>query len=258
MRTFAAFLLSLIAFTSTAQNKTASITGSVLDENENPVPGISVIILGKTTGIFTNDSGTFVIKVPAEKPLALRFSHTGYSSVQKNFYLSPGESESVVIRMIKEGKTLEEIVVADERERTENSLVKINPKNAITLPSTTGGVEALIKTLVGSNNELTSQYNVRGGNYDENLIYINDFEIYRPYLVSSGQQEGLSLINPELARNVSFYTGGFAAKYGDKMSSVLDIQYKKPTKSGGSAYISLLEQGLQAEGIAKNGKQRRG
>ena len=254
MRTFAAFLLSLIAFTSTAQNKTASITGSVLDENENPVPGISVIILGKTTGIFTNDSGTFVIKVPAEKPLALRFSHTGYSSVQKNFYLSPGENETVVIRMIKEGKTLEEIVVADERERTENSLVKINPKNAITLPSTTGGVEALIKTLVGSNNELTSQYNVRGGNYDENLIYINDFEIYRPYLVSSGQQEGLSLINPELARNVSFYTGGFAAKYGDKMSSVLDIQYKKPTKSGGSAYISLLEQGLQAEGIAKNGK----
>ena len=254
MRTFAAFLLSLIAFTSTAQNKTASITGLVLDENENPVPGISVIILGKTTGIFTNDSGTFVIKVPAEKPLALRFSHTGYSSVQKNFYLSPGENETVVIRMIKEGKTLEEIVVADERERTENSLVKINPKNAITLPSTTGGVEALIKTLVGSNNELTSQYNVRGGNYDENLIYINDFEIYRPYLVSSGQQEGLSLINPELARNVSFYTGGFAAKYGDKMSSVLDIQYKKPTKSGGSAYISLLEQGLQAEGIAKNGK----
>ena len=254
MRTFAAFLLSLIAFTSIAQNKTASISGSVLDENENPVPGISVIILGKTTGIFTTDSGTFVLKVTAEKPFALLFSHTGYLPVQKNFYLSPGENETVIIRMVKEGKTLEEIIVADERERTENSLVKINPKNAITLPSTIGGVEALIKTLVGSNNELTSQYNVRGGNYDENLVYINDFEIYRPYLVSSGQQEGLSLINPELARNVSFYTGGFAAKYGDKMSSVLDIQYKKPTKNGGSAYISLLEQGLQAEGIAKNGK----
>ncbi|RYY10240.1 MAG: Plug domain-containing protein, partial [Chitinophagaceae bacterium] len=99
-----------------------------------------------------------------------------------------------------------------------------------------------------------SQYNVRGGNYDENMIYINDFEIYRPYLVSSGQQEGLSLINPELARNVSFYTGGFQAKYGDKMSSVLDIQYKKPVKSAGSAYISLLEQGLAVEGSAKKGK----
>ncbi|MEY2916749.1 MAG: hypothetical protein RIS73_463, partial [Bacteroidota bacterium] len=130
---------------------------------------------------------------------------------------------------------------------------KINPKNAITLPSTIGGVEGLIKILVGSNNELTSQYSVRGGNYDENLIYINDFEIFRPYLVRSGQQEGLSFINPELAKNVSFYNGGFQAKYGDKMSSVLDIQYKKPKTFGGTVYVSLLEQGLHAEGANKKG-----
>ena len=90
--------------------------------------------------------------------------------------------------------------------------MRINPKNAITLPSATGGVEGLIKILVGSNNELTSQYSVRGGNYDENLIYINDFEIYRPYLVRNGQQEGLSFINPELAKNISFYNGGFPGK----------------------------------------------
>ena len=118
----------------------------------------------------------------------------------------------------------------------------------------TTGIEGLIKTLVGSNNELTSQYNVRGGSYDENLIYINDFEIYRPYLVSSGQQEGLSLINPDMTKNVKFYTGGFQSRYGDKMSSVLDIQYKKPQSFGGSAYVSLLEQGLQLEGGSKNGK----
>ena len=253
MRIFAALLLSFITLTAPAQNKTATISGLVLDENENFINGISVVLLGKTSGIVTSDSGTFVLKVPAEKPFALTFSHTGFISEQKNFYLSPGETETIVIRMKKEGKTLDEIVVTDEKERDENSLVKINPKNAITLPSTTGGVEALIKTLVGSNNELTSQYNVRGGNYDENLVYINDFEIYRPYLVSSGQQEGLSLINPELAKNVSFYTGGFQAKYGDKMSSVLDIQYKKPTSFGGSAYVSLLEQGLHAEGSEKNG-----
>ena len=92
---------------------------------------------------------------------------------------------------------------------------------------------------MGSNNELTSQYSVRGGNYDENLIYINDFEIYRPFLVSNAQQEGLSFINPELTKNISFYNGGFQAKYGDKISSVLDIQYKKPTTFGGSVYISL-------------------
>lgn len=254
MRIFAVLLFSLTCFIAAAQNKTATISGLVVDENENPLTGISVVILGKNSGLLSNDSGRFTIKVAAEKALALVFSHTGFATVQKNFFLSPGETETIVVRMNRSGKVLDEVVITDERERTETGLVKVNPKSAINLPSTTGGVEAMIKTLVGSNNELTSQYNVRGGNYDENIIYINDFEIYRPYLVSSGQQEGLSLINPEMAKNVSFYTGGFQAKYGDKMSSVLDIQYKKPVKFAGSAYISLLEQGLAVEGSAKKGK----
>ncbi len=253
MRILVALLFGFITITCFAQNKTATITGRILDDNENPIADISVVILGRVSGIVSSDSGTFSLVVPAGRSLALTFTHTGFLSAQKNFYLSPGETESVVIRMTRTDKTLEEIVIKDQRDRKENSLVKINPRNALTLPSTTGGVEALIKTLVGSNNELTSQYNVRGGNYDENLVYINDFEIFRPYLVSSGQQEGLSLINPELAKNVSFYTGGFQARYGDKMSSVLDIQYKKPTSFGGSAYISLLEQGLHLEGSAKKG-----
>jgi hypothetical protein len=254
MRIFAVLLFSLTCFISAAQNRTATISGFVVDDNDNPLAGISVIILGKNSGIVTNDSGKFEIKVAAEKALALVFSYTGFANTQKNFFLSPGETEHIVIKMQKSGKLLDEVVIADERERNETGLVKVNPRTSITMPSTTGGVEALIKTLVGSNNELSSQYNVRGGNYDENLVYINDFEIYRPYLVSSGQQEGLSLINPEMAKNVSFYTGGFQAKYGDKMSSVLDIQYKKPTKFSGSAYVSLLEQGLAVEGSAKKGK----
>ncbi|MFM6925883.1 MAG: TonB-dependent receptor plug domain-containing protein, partial [Ferruginibacter sp.] len=188
------------------------------------------------------------------KSFALVFTYTGYAETQKNFYLSDGEEEKVTIQMERASQTLQTVEVSNEKERIETGLVKINPKNAITLPSTTGGIEAIIKTLVGSNNELTSQYSVRGGNYDENLIYINDFEIFRPYLVRSGQQEGLSFINPELAKNVNFYTGGFQAKYGDKMSSVLDIQYKNPTGFGGSAYVSLLEQGFHLEGAAKKGK----
>lgn len=251
MRLLTALLFFLIGLSVSAQNKFATVTGIIMDENENALSNVTVTILGKNSGIISNDSGTFIIRVTAEKSLALTFTHTGYLSVQKNFYLSPGENEEVTIRMTREGKTLKTVVVSEEKDRRENSLVKINPKNVIALPSTTGGVEALIKTLVGSNNELTSQYNVRGGNYDENLIYINDFEIYRPYLVSSGQQEGLSMINPELTKNVNFYTGGFQAKYGDKMSSVLDIQYKKPVHFGGSAYISLLEQGFHLEGSAK-------
>jgi len=240
------FICSLPVF---AQKKYAWVSGKIINDNELILPKVSVTILGKTSGITSNDSGYFRIKVPADKAFALVFSHTGYGEVQKNFYLSEAEEEKVTIRMERGNKTLETVVVSEDKERTETGLVKINPKNALALPSTVGGVEGLIKILVGSNNELSSQYSVRGGNYDENLIYINDFEIFRPYLVSSGQQEGLSFINPELAKNVNFYNGGFQAKYGDKMSSVLDIQYKKPKKFGGSAYVGILEQGLHLEGI---------
>ncbi|MBK9532460.1 MAG: TonB-dependent receptor [Chitinophagaceae bacterium] len=254
MRTLFSLLLLFGSLSSFSQTKTAWVSGRVIDENENPMAKVSVVTLGKTTGITTNDSGYFRIKATAGRSFALVFSFSGYNQVQKNFYLSDGEEEKITLQMEKGSKTLETVEVSTEKERTETGLTKINPKTAITLPSTTGGVEAMIKILVGSNNELTSQYSVRGGNYDENLIYINDFEIFRPYLVRSGQQEGLSFINPEMARNVNFYTGGFQAKYGDKMSSVLDIQYNKPVKFGGSAYVSLLEQGLHLEGAAKKGK----
>ncbi|MEO6455385.1 MAG: TonB-dependent receptor [Ginsengibacter sp.] len=237
-----------------AQKQPAYISGKVIDENENPLKNVTVTILGKQTGTLTNDTGTFRINVPANKAFALVFTFSGYRDEQRNFYLSEKETENVTVKLERRGKVLETVVIQDETERRETGLTKINPKNALILPSTVGGIEGLIKTLVGSNNELTSQYNVRGGNYDENLIYINDFEIFRPYLVSNGQQEGLSFINPELARNINFYNGGFQAKYGDKISSVLDIQYKKPRTFGGSAYISLLEQGFHFEGSAKQEK----
>ncbi len=254
MRVLTALLICLFSLTAIAQNKTATVSGRIIDENENPLSNVSITILGKNNGMLSSDSGTFKLIVPAAKSFAIVFSYAGFLPVQKNFFLSQDENETVVVRFLPGKNMLETVTVKDDKERRENSLVKINPKSAIALPSTTGGVEALIKTLVGSNNELTSQYNVRGGNYDENLVYINDFEVYRPYLVSNGQQEGLSLINPELAKNVNFYTGGFQAKYGDKMSSVLDIQYKKPVSHSGSAYISLLEQGVHLEGSFKKNK----
>jgi len=252
MRLITGIILSLLYLSAAAQKKPAYVSGKVIDENDNPIPAVSVSILGKTSGIVTSDSGSFRIKVVAEKSFALVFSHTAHAETQQGFFLSENEEEKVTIKMLRTGKTLATVVVGDQMERTELGLTKINPKSALVLPSTTGGIEGLIKILVGSNNELSSQYSVRGGNYDENLIYINDFEIFRPYLVRSGQQEGLSFINPEMARNVSFYNGGFQAKYGDKMSSVLDIQYKKPKLFGGSVYVSLLEQGFHIEGAAKN------
>ena len=251
MRFLVVLFFCLLSITAAAQTKNATVTGKITDENDVPLNNVSIIILGKNSGITSTDSGTFSIKVAAQKSLALVFSYAGFISQQRNFFLNNDEKETILIRMKQNGKILETVTVGDERERKETGLIKINPKTALTLPSTIGGIEGLIKTLVGSNNELTSQYNVRGGNYDENLIYINDFEIYRPYLVSNGQQEGLSLINPEMVKNVNFYTGGFQSKYGDKMSSVLDIQYKKPVSFGGSAYVSLLEQGLQLEGTSR-------
>jgi CarboxypepD_reg-like domain/TonB-dependent Receptor Plug Domain len=249
--TVVSLLLSTIAF---SQKKTAYVSGKIVDDNENPLPGVSVIILGKQTGASTNDSGYFRLEVPAEKAFAIVFSYTGRKTEQKNFLLNENEEEKISIRLEKGENVLQEVVITDQRDRRETGLIRPNPKTIINLPSAVTGVESLIKIFVGSNNELTSQYSVRGGSYDENLIYVNDFEVFRPYLVRNGQQEGLSFINPEMVRNINFYNGGFQAKYGDKMSSVLDIQYKKPKRFGGSAYVGILEQGVQLEGIGKNNK----
>ncbi|MBL7700023.1 MAG: carboxypeptidase-like regulatory domain-containing protein [Chitinophagaceae bacterium] len=247
--------LSLVCFLSSfSQNRTALLTGTVVDENDRPLSKVSVTILGRQSGSITSDSGTFSLRTPAGRAFAVLFSYTGYRAQQKNFLLNENEKENVIIKLVYAHGELEAVTVTGNEQRTQAGLITLNPKNAINIPSPTGGIESLIKVFVGSNNELTSQYSVRGGNYDENLIYVNDFEVFRPYLVRSGQQEGLSFINPELVRNVNFYNGGFQAKYGDKMSSVLDIQYKRPKKFAGSAYAGLLEQGFHLEGVSKNNR----
>jgi hypothetical protein len=245
------FTLSITCF---AQKRFATVAGKVLGENEQPLKAASVTILGQQRGIITSDSGMFSLKVPVDKAFALVFSHSGYKPVQQNFILNEGEQESVTIRLEPGSGQLEQVFVKDERQRTEVGLIRPNPKTVINIPSPIMGVESMIKVFTGSNNELTSNYNVRGGSYDENLIYVNDFEIFRPYLVRSGQQEGLSFINPEMVKNISFYNGGFSARYGDKMSSVLDIQYNTPRSFGGSAYISPLEQGFHVEGLTNRNK----
>ncbi len=237
-----------------SQKNQAVISGKVFNENDYPLSHVNVSILGKEKGTTTNDSGQFFIKVTSGKPMALVFSYSGYKTLQRNFNLLEGENENITVNLQPKTNVLQEVTVTDNRLRTEAGRINIDPEKALLNPSPLGNIESLIKIFTGSNNELTSQYNVRGGSYDENLIYVNDFEVFRPYLVRSGQQEGLSFINPEMTANVKFFNGGFQAKYGDKMSSVLDITYKRPKKSGGSAYIGLLEQGLHLEGISKNNK----
>ena len=248
------FFITLLFFSVSGQSKTATISGKVLNENDRPLPHVNISVLGKEKGTTTNDSGKFSITVAAGKPFALIFSYTGYKTSQRNFNLLQGEQENITITLQPQQKVLQDVTVTDSRQRTEAGRINIDPEKALLNPSPLGNIESLIKIFTGSNNELTSQYNVRGGSYDENLIYVNDFEVFRPYLVRSGQQEGLSFINPEMTANVKFYNGGFQAKYGDKMSSVLDITYKKPVKFAGSAYVGLLEQGLHLEGTAEKSK----
>lgn len=254
LRQFLLLLFTLLSVWGFAQKKSAFVQGKVVDENNRPLPSVSVTILGQQNSIATSDSGTFRIKTPAGRAFALLFTYTGYKPLQQNFMLLEGEEEIITVELEPVSTTLGEVTVTNQRSRTETGLIRADAQNIINLPTPVSGVESLIKILIGANNELTSQYNVRGGSYDENLIYVNDFEIFRPYLVRNGQQEGLSFINPALVRNLNFYNGGFQARYGDKMSSVLDIQYNRPREFGGSANISLLEQGLHFEGISRNKK----
>lgn len=254
LRPIVVIFLLLISIPMLAQKKQATVSGLVIDENDRPFANVSITILGKSAGTTTSDSGRFQFSVPADRAFALVFTHAGYVQQQRNFLLNEKELERIFVKMEPGSETLQSVTVTDQRMRREAGLVTLNPKLAINMPSPIGGIESMLKVIVGSNNELTSQYSVRGGNYDENLVYVNDFEVFRPYLVRSGQQEGLSFINPELARNVNFYNGGFQSRYGDKISSVLDVQYRKPTEFGGSVYVGLLEQGLHLEGLSKNNR----
>jgi hypothetical protein len=247
-------VLLLLPFISLAQ-KTATVSGTILDENDKPIPGVTVYIIGKNTTASANDSGRFTITVPSNRQIALIFFAEGWNSIRRTLYLQAGESETVTIKMEKFSGRLDPVIVINKNKGTrEPGRVTIDPTRTELNPSPISGIEQLIKIFVGSNNELTSQYSVRGGSYDENLIYVNDFEVYRPYLVRNGQQEGLSFINPDLTKEVRFYNGGFQAKYGDKLSSVLDIGYRRPTSMGGSVHLGLLEQAIHLEGITPNKK----
>ena len=167
--------------------------------------------------------------------------------------LKKGQNYELNITMKNLGISIDNVEIEDEKTRG-NTFEKVDAKHAVSLPSTSGGVEGLIKTLPGVNSstELSSQYTVRGGNFDENLVYVNGIEVYRPFLIRSGQQEGLSFVNSDLVSSIQFSAGGYAARYGDKMSSVLDITYKRPKENAASLQLSLLGGSTHFEGATKN------
>ncbi len=253
MRLFILFIF-FIPFFTIAQVKNALIKGKITDENDEVLAGVTVRILAKQEGTISDEKGNFKLSIPANKLVAVVFSSTGFITMQRNFNLRYTQIEKVNIQLKRSTDSLANVTVKSNFEQRLSGTITIDPSKTLLNPSPNNSIESLLKFFVGSSSELTSQYSVRGGSYDENLVYVNDFEVYRPYLIRNGQQEGLSFINPELTSNVKFYVGGFQAKYGDKMSSVLDITYKKPKSFGGSVYVGLLEQGLHLEGISKNNK----
>lgn len=231
----------------------ATVSGKVKDEKGHGTELVTVAIEGTTTGTQTDADGNYKLEVPASADIKIVFSYVGYQNQIIDLRLSPGENKDLNIRLKKDPHALKEVVKKADR-RFEAGNVPIDFRKAGEIPTTIGGIEGIIKTYVGTNNELTSQYNVRGGNYDENLVYVNDFEVYRPFLTRSGQQEGLSFINSDLVQSVNFSVGGFQARYGDKMSSVLDVTYKRPKTFGGRVMASALGAGLSLEGATKNQK----
>ncbi len=243
------FLLSLAL---QAQDK-AIVFGKVTNEQGQAVEYANVAVLGYAGGVATDSKGYFELSIPANTELTMVVSFVGYEKQMFRVFLQPGQRKEHNVRMKQSAEQLPVVEVSDRQIRRTN-LQRLDPKIATEIPTLSGGVEDILKTLPGvsSNNELSSQYSVRGGNFDENLVYVNGIEIYRPFLIRSGQQEGLSFINSALVSSILFSAGGFEAKYGDKMSSVLDIQYKKPTTFGGSFQASLLGAQAHVEGISRN------
>ena len=250
MRFCLTILLLAISALSFAQKATSLVYGKVIDEQKLPIELVNVSVPGTSYGVTTNSKGYYELTVPSDTTLQVVYSFIGYQQETRIIKLDSGAKTKVDVTLISTSMSLPDAVISD-RAVEASSLTRLDAKKATLLPSMGGGVENLVKTLPGviSNNEMSSQYTVRGGNFDENLVYVNGIEIYRPFLVGSGQQEGLSFVNSRLVNNIEFSAGGFAAEYGDKMSSVLDVTYKKPRETAASLTLSFLGAEAHVEGV---------
>ena len=220
--------------------QTFTLQGKVTDSDQNPIELATVAVIQQGKMTMTNLKGEYSIKLQSTDSVVVRFSMVGYKT-KTRVLRRPRGKQTLLIQLFNDNM-LSGITVTEQRRQT-GSMQELDMKDVKNAPSVTGNaVEEMIQAQAGvsTHSELSSQYNVRGGSFDENSVYINNVEIYRPFLVRSGQQEGLSIINPDMVESVNFSTGGFEAKYGDKMSSVLDIKYKKPKKFEANVSASLL------------------
>ncbi len=251
-REFILILLGLLSILY-ASAQTATVTGIVLDENNRPLSNVHVT--SENAGTYSDETGFYLLQVTSDREISITFSHLGHENVVlEEIILNTNETFAFSPVMKTDAIQVDGVVVTPTGERNIEGIITFSPKTALEIPGANAGVENVLKLLPGvsSNNELSTQYAVRGGNYDENLVYINDIEVYRPFLVRAGQQEGLSFVNSSMVQNLDFSSGGFQSRYGDKMSSVLDITYKNPSSFGVFATGSLLGVGATVETISKN------
>lgn len=250
---FLTFFLFNATLACAQENKTL-ITGYVHNENGQPVPLVNIAVKDMPYGSYTRIDGSYSLQLPADnRQHKLLFSSIAYINRELSF--TAGNDTLVFnITMQQAVTSLQDVTVREYRKDESASLKNIPLKDINLLPAAAGSVEKLLVSLPGvdSNNELSGQYRVRGGNYDENLVYVNDIEIYHPVLIKTGRQEGLSFLNPDLISNVRFSSGGFNASYGDRMSSVLDIKYRDPVDNRGSVKTGLMTSSAHIEGITKN------
>ncbi len=240
IRLFLAYIL-LWQLTCAVQAQTFTLQGRVTDENSQPIEFASVACLQQGKMTMTSLKGEFNMQLHSADSVVIRFSMIGYRAKTK-VLRRPRGKQSLQIVLHSSDNMLEGVTVTDTRRQTSQTQ-EIKKDDLKSLPSTSGNaVEELIQSQAGvsTHNELSSQYNVRGGSFDENSVYINNVEVFRPFLVRSGQQEGLSVINPDMVEKIGFSTGGYEARYGDKMSSALDITYRHPKKFEASVSASLL------------------
>ena len=235
-------ILSLfIAASLSSLAQTFTLKGRVIDENNNPVELASVSCLSQGKATVTSLKGEYKMILRSADSVVVKFSMLGYRT-KTRILRHPKGPQTLQVVLLSDSKTLGEVNVMGQKIQS-GQTQELSTRQLKQMPSATGNaVEELIQSQAGvsTHSELSSQYNVRGGSFDENSVYINNIEVFRPFLVRSGQQEGLSVINPDMVDRIGFSTGGFAAKYGDKMSSALDIIYRRPKRFEASLDASLL------------------
>jgi len=247
-------LLTLFFISATVFSQQAVVKGVILNEENQPVVGASVSYGDE--GTLSDFNGYYLTEIPANTDVTLTFSHVGHKKIQVTLNLGANEDYEFNPVMNTNVEQIATVVISGRERKRVEGITTISPEAIRKIPGANAGVENLLKSLPGvnSNNELSTQYAVRGGNYDENLVYVNEIEVYRPFLIRSGQQEGLSFVNSDLTSNVDFSAGGFQAKYGDKLSSVLDITYRRPADFSATADLSLLGASVSAGGISNDGR----